>query len=188
VDGSYTKDDQGNEVYAPRTDEQLDQIKTLVRSAIGYDEARGDKVDVVNMQFNKTSTDVLPNEGPLDFLKRDLDSIIKTVVLGIVAILVILLVIRPLVNKAFDVSAADMEAQELKMMANNEAMTQASAAVGGIGGAAPPAGEAEGNHINLDVIQSKIDYSPTQKVNDLIDNNPEETLSIIRSWLVENKG
>ncbi len=187
VDGSYTKDDKGAETYAPRPDDQLDQIKTLVRSTIGYDETRGDKVDVVNMQFNQTSPDTMPEEGPLDWLKRDLDSIIKTFVLGVVAILVIMLVIRPLVNKAFDVSASDIEAQEIKAMASNEALSQAAMAAGGMGGGGNfPDNDA--NQINLDVIQSKIDYSPTQKVNDLIDNNPEETLSIIRSWLVENKG
>ena len=61
----------------------------------------------------------------------------------------------------------------------------AAGAGGGAGGPLPQESE---NSVNLDIIQSKIDYSPTQKVNDLIDNNPEETLSIIRSWLVDSKG
>lgn len=180
VDGIYTKDGE-NEVYTPRPDEQLDQLRTLVRRAVGFDEARGDKVDVVNIQFNKSNPDVIQEEGLMDFLKRDLDSIIKTVVLGVVAILTIMLVIRPLVNKAFNVSSSDLEAQELRTMSENEALSQAAAAVGG-------GGENEGNQINLDVIQSKINYSPTQRVNDLIDSNTEDTLSIIRTWLAENKG
>jgi flagellar M-ring protein FliF len=194
VDGTYTKNADGVDIYAPRTDEQLDQIKTLVRSAVGYDEARGDKVDVINMQFSQARPEIIQDEGPLDWLKRDLDSIIKTAVLGIVAILTIMLVIKPLVNKAFDVSASDIEAQELRSMASNEALSQAAAAAGGgggFGGGGGPmmqGGGDEGQQMNLDVIQSKIDYSPTQKVNDLIDNNPEETLSIIRSWLTETKG
>jgi flagellar M-ring protein FliF len=182
VDGIYTKDSKDNDVYTPRTDEQLDQLRTLVRSAVGFDEARGDKVDVVNIQFNKSNPDVIQEEGLMDFLKRDLDSIIKTVVLGVVAILTIMLVVRPLVNKAFNVSTADLEAQELRTMAENEALSQAAAAVGGGGG------DNEGNQINLDVIQSKINYSPTQRVNDLIDSNPEDTLSIIRTWLADSKG
>lgn len=186
VDGSYSKDSNGNDVYAPRSEEQLDQIKTLVKSAIGYDETRGDKVDVVNIQFSNSNSELIPQEGPLDWLKRDLDSIIKTFVLGVVAILTIILVVRPLVNKAFDVNASDIEAQEIKNIANTEAFSQASAAISGAAGNSPL--ENEGPQINLDVIQSKIDYSPTQKVNDLIDNNPEETLSIIRSWLAESKG
>lgn len=182
VDGIYTKNGE-EEVYTPRTDEQLDQLRTLVRSAIGFNEARGDKVDVVNIQFNKSNPDVIQEEGLMDFLKRDLDSIIKTVVLGVVAILTIMLVVRPLVNKAFNVSTSDLEAQELRSMAENEALTQAAAAVGGGAGT-----DNENNQINLDVIQSKINYSPTQRVNDLIDSNPEDTLSIIRTWLADSKG
>ncbi len=191
VDGNYTKvpasadgKTPASETYAPRSDEQLDQLRTLVRSAVGFDETRGDKVDVVNIQFNKGSAaDLAPAEGPMDWLKRDLDSIIKTVVLGIVAVLTIMLVVRPLVNKAFDVSPSDLEAQEIKMMANNDALSQAAAAANsGISAPEIPTGP-----VNLDVIQSKMDYTPAQRINDIIDNNPDETLNIIRSWLAENK-
>lgn len=180
VDGVYTVAEDGTETYAPRPDEQLEQIRTLVRSAVGYDETRGDKVDVVNMQFNKTTTDLPAEEGPIDWLKRDLDSIIKTVVLGIIAILVIMLVIRPLVNKAFDVSAADLEAQEIKAMASNEALNQAVASAGA-GGPLPDEGG-----VNV-ALQGRNDFSPAQRVNDIIESNPDETLNIIRTWLAENK-
>ncbi|HIL29000.1 MAG TPA: flagellar M-ring protein FliF, partial [Micavibrio sp.] len=51
VDGIYTEDADGNRVYEPRSQQQLDQIASLVRSAIGYEEGRGDLLEVVNMQF-----------------------------------------------------------------------------------------------------------------------------------------
>ncbi|MCK6418078.1 MAG: flagellar M-ring protein FliF [Alphaproteobacteria bacterium] len=51
VDGTYKVDDTGNRIYEPRKQEELDRITALVRSAVGFDEQRGDKVDVVNMQF-----------------------------------------------------------------------------------------------------------------------------------------
>src|SRR6185437_6482930 len=51
VDGTYTKDDKGQMVYAERSKEQLDRIATLVRSAIGFDQKRGDQVEVVNLKF-----------------------------------------------------------------------------------------------------------------------------------------
>ncbi|MBI4046962.1 MAG: flagellar M-ring protein FliF, partial [Devosia nanyangense] len=44
VDGRYSTDTTGNSVYAPRDQAEIDQIKSLVRSAIGFDEARGDQV------------------------------------------------------------------------------------------------------------------------------------------------
>lgn len=182
VDGKYTMSPNGDEVYIPRTDEEIDQINTLVKNAIGFDEERGDKVDIINMEFSKDSGVVLPEEDPFEWLKRDLDSIIKTVVLGTVAILVIMLVIRPLINKAFDISTSDLEAEELQNQAALEALQKQVEGAENIG----IGGVAEGGGADLDVVQSKIEYSPAQKVNDIIENNPEETLSVIRSWLAEN--
>jgi flagellar M-ring protein FliF len=180
VDGKYVANEEGEENYVPRSDEELDQIQTLVRSAIGYNEARGDEINVVNMQFSRESAYLLPEEGPFDWLKRDLDSIIKTLVLGIVAVLGIMLVVRPLVNKAFDISSKDLEEEELRIMAENEALAQQA-------GTNMDDDQGEAEEINIDAIQSKVDYSPAQKVNDLIDNNTDETLSVIRSWLANNR-
>ena len=54
VDGTYGKDDKGDVTYQPRSKEDLDQIGTLVRSAIGFDQKRGDQVQVVNLRFAET--------------------------------------------------------------------------------------------------------------------------------------
>ena len=51
VDGIYAKNDKGELVYQPRTKEELDRIAALVRSAIGFDQKRGDQVEVVNLRF-----------------------------------------------------------------------------------------------------------------------------------------
>ncbi len=178
VDGKYdiTKDADGVETrkYIPRTDEELEQLKTLVRTAIGFNAERGDKVEVINMPFNNMVDNVAAQEGTFDWLKRDLQGILKTVMVGIVAILAILLVIRPLVNRAFEISPADLEAASAQQ-----------AAGAGAGGGMSFAGPLESEEINLDVIQSRVDSTPTRRVNELMENNPEETLSVIRTWLTE---
>src|SRR5207253_2872604 len=48
VDGSYSKNEKGEMVYKERGKEELDRIAALVRSAIGFDQKRGDQVEVVN--------------------------------------------------------------------------------------------------------------------------------------------
>ena len=176
VDGTYRteineEDDSEERIYVPRSDEELDQLNTLVQTAIGYNAERGDTVQVINMQFNDRMDNLMIEEGAFDWLKRDLDSILKTIMVGIVAILAIMLVIRPLVNRAFDISQADIEA---------EATAQQAAMV-----EMQPMAPIENEDINLDIIQTKVDSTPTKKVNDLMDNNPEETLSVIRNWLTE---
>ena len=37
--------------YEPRPAEQMEQLESLVRSAVGFDPGRGDALELVNMQF-----------------------------------------------------------------------------------------------------------------------------------------
>lgn len=41
--------------YTPRQQQELDRINQLVKSAVGFDEKRGDKVEVVNIAFSRPS-------------------------------------------------------------------------------------------------------------------------------------
>ena len=54
VDGIYTKNDKGEAAYQPRDKEEIDRIAALVRTAIGFDQQRGDQVEVVNLRFAET--------------------------------------------------------------------------------------------------------------------------------------
>ena len=51
VDGTYTTDAGGTRTYAPRSEADMANITALVRSAIGFNETRGDQVQVTNMRF-----------------------------------------------------------------------------------------------------------------------------------------
>jgi flagellar M-ring protein FliF len=51
VDYKAGLDEEGNPAQVPLAQEELDRITTLVRDAVGYDEARGDIVNVINASF-----------------------------------------------------------------------------------------------------------------------------------------
>lgn len=189
VDGIYDagKSSDDKPVYRPRTDAELAQLEKLVQSAIGYDATRGDEVSVVNMQFAVPPQDLF-TEGTFDWLKNDLNSIIQTMVLGGVAILAILLVIRPLVARAIETAE----------FANKEdEMEQAALAAPGIAARltdqsrfklAPPTEEEEETEdmINIDRIQGKLKSSSYSKINTMVDKHPEETAQILRAWLASS--
>lgn len=104
VDGNYKTAEDGTKTYEPREEAELDKIKTLVKSAIGFKEERGDVVEIVNMAFY---TPEIPNleaeeEGFMGFSKADLMRALEIVVLGIVGILVLLLIIRPILNRVLE--------------------------------------------------------------------------------------
>ena len=98
VDGTYTTDAEGKQTYAPRTEDEMKQLKTLLGSAIGYDEKRGDKIDLVNMRFTQETLEI-SDESWFERFKVEMQPIIQTLIIAIVAILAILLVLRPAVNQ-----------------------------------------------------------------------------------------
>lgn len=54
VDGTYeTPEGGGDPVYTPLTEEELNQLQRVVQTSIGMDATRGDKIEVVNMQFHQ---------------------------------------------------------------------------------------------------------------------------------------
>ncbi len=65
VDGNYKKGANSNETtYEARAQEEIDRIGALVRSAIGFDDKRGDKVEVVNLRFAEVAgTPQIAEEG-----------------------------------------------------------------------------------------------------------------------------
>ena len=103
VDGTYGKDDRGDITYQPRSKEELDQIATLVRSAIGFNQKRGDQVDVVNLRFADTPAMRIPEPTgwleALHFTKDDIMRAIEMAVMGILSLVVLLFVVRPLVRR-----------------------------------------------------------------------------------------
>ena len=59
VDGNYSKNDKGEPPTSRASKEEIDRIAALVRSAIGFDQKRGDQVEVVNLRFAETPTDAV---------------------------------------------------------------------------------------------------------------------------------
>src|ERR1700723_2897427 len=104
VDGSYVKNDKGEMVYQERSKEQLDRIAALVRSAIGFDQKRGDQVEVVNLKFAEAPA-VAPIAEPaglfgmLQFTKDDVMYVIELGVMMLLGLVVLFMVVRPLVKR-----------------------------------------------------------------------------------------
>ena len=180
VDGIYTGEG-ADAKYTPRSEEELKKIEELVQSAIGFDATRGDEVNVVNMQFAQDGTDLFA-EGPMDWIKKDMNSIIQTLVLGGVAILAILLVIRPLVARAIEsaeIASKDDELDQLALVAPNIAARLTDQSRASTLGDEEP----EEDMINIDRIQGRLKSSSYNKINAMIEKHPDETAQIFRQWL-----
>jgi flagellar M-ring protein FliF len=183
VDGTYSKNDKGEVVYAPRSKEEIDQIAALVRSAIGFDQKRGDQVEVVNLPFAEPPAQ--PIEAPrgwiaaLHFSKDDIMSAIEWVVMGLLGLAVLLMVVRPLVRRV----VAPSDGVPALPPARDTPAVEADAATE-VTFKAQPSETAK--MIDIAQIQGQVHAQSVEKVGEIADRNPHETVSIIRQWLHES--
>lgn len=197
LDGTYSKNDKGETVYKPRDQKELDNIKALVSSAIGFSDKRGDSLEIKNLQFASGEGDFAggPNDALLMGLnKDDLFRMSETAVMGLVALLVVLLVLRPLANKLLTTPVGGtisntVGADGLPLLSGEmrAALTGPGGSLGGLDGL-NNAANAPGNPdemIDVASIDGKIKSSSVSKVNEIIDRYPAETVSIIRSWMMQ---
>jgi flagellar M-ring protein FliF len=95
VDGTY-REQGGARVFAPRPDDELEKLKTLVASAVGISDARGDRLELTSAEFQTPEAEAAP--GMLAQTTRWLPAIAGRV-LGVVLLLgVLVTVVRPLVR------------------------------------------------------------------------------------------
>jgi flagellar M-ring protein FliF len=181
VDGVYGKNDRGDVVYEPRTKEEIEQIAALVRTAIGFDQKRGDQVEVVNLRFAETQATPINEPGGflagMQFTKDDIMRAIELGVMGLLGLVVLLMVVRPLVKRMLAPEAPAVAA----LPAGGTQLTDVLAAVESI--KAEPSETAR--KIDIAQIQGQVHAQSVQKVGELADRNPNEAVSIIRQWMTE---
>jgi flagellar M-ring protein FliF len=183
VDGNYNAAPDGTRKYEPRSPDDMKQLTALVRSAIGYDEKRGDALDVVNLRF--APVDEPASVAPptiMGFEKADLMHLGETLILAVVAVLVILLVIRPLVNRLLD-GAVGGGPRELGRLLGGPARTALPAPGGGNALQRTAQVNEAGEMIDMSQVEGRVAQSSLRKVGEIVEKHPEEALAIVRSWM-----
>jgi flagellar M-ring protein FliF len=199
VDGITTTAEDGTETYAARPDAELQQIETLVKSAIGFEAKRGDTVSVVNMPFAQEDiTPVDVGDQILGFAKADLLDAAQVIVVAIMIILVVLLVLQPMMTKLLaSMPSPSGETDPMNLLPGRGSMMNpalmapgaSGAMLAGPGGAVaelppPPEPAADENTmINVKSIEGKVKASAVKKVEDIVAAYPTETVSVLRSWM-----
>ena len=189
VDGSVTGSG-ANAPYKPRTAAEMAQITNLVKSAMGFDPARGDQVQVSNMEFARVSADLAdgtPASKPLLGLDASYwFKIIEASIMCLTALLIGLFVARPLIGRMF---APNPPSQPVQLTGTSP-----------VAGALPAPGQATGSApqeagspplrilpaqpgIDLSQIEGQVRDSSVKKIGEVVNAHPEEALAIIRTWL-----
>jgi flagellar M-ring protein FliF len=186
VDGAYSKNEKGELVYKERSKDELDRIAALVRSAIGFDQKRGDQVEVVNLKFAEGPA-IAPIEQPtgilgmLQFTKDDVMYVIELGVMMVLGLVVLFMVVRPLVKRIL----ASEEIAALVAPAPALPEPVAAPASGSTGQALIPGGPGAAQLLDVAQIQGQVHAQSVHRVGELADRNPNETVAIVRQWLSE---
>lgn len=177
--------------YTPRAAQEMQQIEQLVRTAVGFDQQRGDQVSVVNVKFPaEDNPEGVSASNPLmGFDKNDIMRGAELGVMGVVAILMMLFIVRPLLKSAGGGGG------EMMMVAGPQATMMVTTAGGqqmqipaqsGQGNLALPGPAADLDQgIDIARIEGQVKASSIKRVSEFVENHPEESVSIIRTWLHE---
>jgi flagellar M-ring protein FliF len=205
VDGVDDAGPDGKHVWKARDQAELDRIEKLVKTSIGFDDKRGDVVEVVSMPLVNPAGEPEPGSAAPPAVERGkLMKTLELVAFGIVGIGVILLTARSifagLARPPATMALAGPQAEQLGVSGSGLSLEPRAAAGAGAprgiaAGAVPrsladesEAPPEEDEMVTLARIQGQMRSSSIRKVTQLVDRYPEATLGIIRGWIAgDNK-
>jgi flagellar M-ring protein FliF len=193
VDGVTTPGAEGQPAaWAARDAQELERITALVKSAVGFDEARGDKVEVVNLKFARAPTEGTEAAKPslFSFGKDDIMRGAEILAALIASLAVIFFVLRPLIGGLLKPPGASGGPGLLPSPAGGGGLM----AGGGMGAIPPPlagalpapaGGMAVESTLDVARINGQLNTSTVKRVAEVIEQHPEESAQILRTWLSE---
>ncbi len=185
IDENQTVNADGDKISEKRSEEEMRLLTTLIQGAVGFNEDRGDSLELIQMKFAAFEA---PEEELQLFFgmgKNDILRVVEVLVLSIVAILVILLVVRPLLSRAFEALPSAQEAAERLLADQGRAPA--------LTGPSAPTGvnvddddeEQFEELIDIDRVEGRVKASSVKKVGEIVEKHPEEALAILRSWMYQ---
>jgi flagellar M-ring protein FliF len=158
--------------FQPRPKEELDRIGELVRSAVGFDAKRGDKVVVDTMRF--VAAEPLGTEA-------DAGTIAPSLPWWLVIAVSFVLIVGG--GAVFAMMRRKLARLELARGADGEALLSApaQAALASGGAVASGGAETDGSPSVTPLV------SPLAGLYELIDSRPAESLAVIRAWIADGE-
>lgn len=189
VDGKWTPaaDGKGEPTYAARPAAEIAQIKSLVAAAVGIDETRGDKIEVLNVPFSRDASAMGGAEAKsslFDFNKNDIMRGVELLVLLVTGLLLIFFVLRPLLKAAQGGGSGGMGGQLAGAGGVPTTMLETTEMGGVAGHLAGPKTEIE-QRLDIARVQGQVKASSVKKVAEFVDKHPDESAAILRSWVHE---
>lgn len=210
VNGIYNIADNGDVDYVERDAEELARLEELVKSAVGFDEARGDTVSVDSLRFMDYSMDVGDPVGLSmgQLISENFGSILRGLMaLGLVAA-ILGFGVRPMMRQlqapgtgtalalaggpsdggAERGNAAQITQQDAGGSVPQVVHTNPQQSLGVVhsGTITPPHGGSQ-ELVRLASVEGAVQRGWIDTVSRTIEAQPEESLRVVKSWLAEER-
>ena len=181
VDYISTTAEDGTQSNVPRKQEEVLNIRRLLQGGLGFDVTRGDSLEVVSVPFTRMDTGEI-EETPLWEEPKFLP-ILKLVVGGLVIIVLIIFVVRPMLRKLMNPEATkevdDYDADEgLDLGDETITMLNQDFDEGQVGFAPDGSLMLPDLHKDEDVLKA---------VRALVANEPELSAQVVKGWLMQDE-
>lgn len=191
VDQQRVVAEDGTVSYEPRPQGELDRIAALVRAAVGFNDERGDVIEVTSLPFQHPDLSLgTSSEGGFSFGKNDIMRIAEIGVMLIMGLALILLVARPLAKgltnplPALAGAGSGRGQAQLGEAASQPQLTDQSADARAL--PKPDGAKSESNIPDADAMDGKMKDNSVKRMTEIVEAHPEESLSILRSWMSES--
>jgi flagellar M-ring protein FliF len=194
VDGTTAVGKDGKPgAYTPRSAEEMQQIEQLVRSAVGFNQQRGDQITVVNVRFPAANDQqgVTAANPLMGFDKNDVMRVAELAVLLVMAILMILFIVKPLLSggKGGAGGVPMLAAPATRVAATTDGQPLQLAVdplTGQLALPGPTGGGSEIEHrMDIARIEGQVKVSSVKRVAEFVERHPDESVAILRNWLHE---
>lgn len=153
-------DNKGKVQNTPLTEEEIKNIEKLVKDAIGYDEARSDKVTIIKSEFAQAAP-IEELEPEKIYEKAWFWPLVKNILGVIIMLSIVFIVLRPIVKNLGKV--AQQKREMLKRIAQEQQLGDGRA---------------------LDATNSK----SLIHVKDLVNEDPKKAAQVIKKWVEAENG
>ncbi len=172
IDGLNEPDATGTLQWRPRNAEELDALRELVASAVGFDEARGDVITIRSLPFEPVAAvGAEASSGLFASTRLDVMTLINWALALVAVLIVAIFVLRPVL--------AAITRRNAQPVLDGPAGRATPAMLTGTGEPAQP----DGDVARMD----EAPEDPVERLRHLIEARGEESVQVLRHWMDERK-
>ncbi|SEG34918.1 flagellar M-ring protein FliF [Vibrio hangzhouensis] len=177
---SSVNPDTGEVIYEPRSESELAAIKQILIGAVGFNENRGDLLNVLSMTFEEPAAELLP-DVPI-WEHPNFNDWVRWFASALVIVVVVLVLIRPAMKKLLNPAAQEEDDQ----LYGPDGLPLAADGETSLIGTDIDGSELFEFSTGIDLPNLHKDEDVLKAVRALVANEPELAAQVVKNWMAEN--